>query len=134
MALCNNDDINLEILSWVIDFELYAKLSVLNKKSYILIVNTPTYAELDTLKTYAIKLNDDRIIRICYELGLINILKKLKKNNKHLISGDCIEMASEYGHVNILEWLKNSGLGFKYNVADSIIVASTNGHINILDW
>ena len=94
MAFCNIDDINLEILTWIIDFKLFINLSILDKKSYILITDTLIYTELGTLRNYNIKssaklklkLNGVCMIDIYYKLGLINILKKLKKNNKYIIS------------------------------------------------
>ena len=79
MASHNIKDINLEILSWITNFKLFINLSTLGKKSYILITNTLIYTELDILKTNNTKLNDDNIINQYYKLGLVNILKKLKK-------------------------------------------------------
>ena len=79
MAFCNINDTNLEILSWVFDFKLIISLSILDKKSYILITGTPIYVELNTLKNCNVKLNEKYIIDRCYKLGLTNILKKIKK-------------------------------------------------------
>jgi hypothetical protein len=44
-----------------------------------------------------------------------------------------INMASLYGHVNVLEWFKNSGLEFKYDES-AVNNAARNGHIEVLDW
>ena len=126
MAFSNINDINLEILTWIIDLKLFINLSILDRRSYILITNTPIYAELDTLKNNNTRLNDENIMTKYYKLGLINILKKLKKNNKRFVSGYGIDIASEFGHVNILEWFKNSGFEFKYSV-EAIDSASSNG-------
>ena len=41
--------------------------------------------------------------------------------------------ASKNGHVQVLEWFKNSGYEFKYN-KDAIMWASRNGHIEFLEW
>ena len=133
MALCSIDDVNLEILSWVIDFKLFISLLILNKKSYILITNTLIYEELNKLNNYDAKLNKKNMIDTCYKLGLINVLKKLKKNNENFVLATSIDYASKNGHIKILEWFKNSGLEFKYTV-DAINIASANGHIGILDW
>ena len=126
MALCNIIDINLEILSWISDLKLFIYLSILNKKSYIFITNTLIYAELDTLKNCNIKIGNVNIINKCYSMGLVNILKILKKNNECFISNIGINLASVNGHINILEWYKNSGLEFKYTEY-AIDWASGNG-------
>ena len=137
MALFNINDINLEILSWIIDFKLFVNLSILDKKSYILITDTPVYIELDKLKNNKVKLwlgaDNMFVIDIYYRLGLINILKKLKKNNKYYISNRGMDWASRNGHIDILEWYKNSELNFRHT-ENAINYASGNGHINILRW
>ena len=138
MAFFYISDINLEIISWVVDLKLFINLSTLDKKSYELITKTLIYTELDTLKTdyTIIRRRDTRskfgkkiITQICCKLGLINILK----NMKYSISNDSIFWASSNGHVNILEWLKNSRLELKYT-SNAIDCASCNGHVNILEW
>ena len=133
MAFCNIRDLNLEILSWVYDLKLFTDLSILDKKSYILIVNTSIYKELNILKNHNTKMGEYDIINKYCKFGLINILKKLKKNNKCFISNAVIDLASEYGHINMLEWFKNSGLEFEYT-ENAIDHASANGHIDILKW
>ena len=104
--MCDINDINLEILSWIDNLKVFMHLSFLDKKSYILITDTPIYMELNILKTHnaKFKLNENNMIDIYYELGLIDILKKLKKNNIHFFSANGINYASRNGHINILEW------------------------------
>ena len=130
MAFSDITDINLEILTWVVDFKLFINLSILNKKSHTLIINTSIYYELNRLKNYDAKLNFDghNIINIYYELGLINILKKLKKNNKYFISNGSIDYASKNNRVDILNWLKNLDFDLKFWYSTNAIDrASTNG-------
>ena len=79
MAFFDINDINSEILARVFNFKLFINLSILDKKSYILITNTLIYAELNILKNHT-KLKEMNIEIMCYKLGLINILKKKIKN------------------------------------------------------
>ena len=110
MVFCNIKDINLEILSWTSSLKLFVSSSILDKKSYVLVTDSPIYGELNILKNYCEELNKNCAIDIYYELdmyhklGLINILQKLKKNNRHFISDSGINHASCGGHVNILKW------------------------------
>ncbi len=55
------------------------------------------------------------------------------QNNEVLYRDDIINWASSYGHVQVLEWFKNSGYEFKYNQR-AINMASNNGHIQVLEW
>ena len=55
------------------------------------------------------------------------------KNNKVLYKNNIIKTACFYGHVQVLEWLKNSGYEFKYNKY-AINEACYNEHIKILEW
>jgi hypothetical protein len=41
--------------------------------------------------------------------------------------------ASKHGHDQVLEWFKNSGYKFKHDKY-AIIMASQNGHIQVLEW
>jgi hypothetical protein len=63
----------------------------------------------------------------------IEILEWLKSINYYFDNTDIIYNASFNGHVHILEWFKNSGYEFKYNVS-TISMASHNGHVNVLEW
>ena len=55
------------------------------------------------------------------------------KDNKVLYAGDIINNACLYGHVQVLEWFKNSGYEFNYYIYP-IYYASHNGHIQVLEW
>jgi hypothetical protein len=55
------------------------------------------------------------------------------ENNKVLYKNHIIEYACQYGHIQVLEWFKNSGYEFKYTDS-AIIHASRSGHIQVLEW
>ena len=44
-----------------------------------------------------------------------------------------INNACKYGHVQVLEWFKNSSYEFKYDER-TIFYASINGHVQVLEW
>ena len=74
-----------------------------------------------------------------YEIQSFDILHKTDlnifviKNNEVLYKNSIIVNASIYGHIEVLEWFKNSNYKFKYN-KNSIIWASKEGHIKVLEW
>ena len=74
-----------------------------------------------------------------YEIKIFDILHKTNlnifviQNNKVLYKNDIIINSCFYGHVQVLEWFKNSGYEFKYDV-NTINYAILNGYIQILEW
>jgi hypothetical protein len=76
----------------------------------------------------------NNIIRNACHNGHIQILEWFKNSGYEFKYDECaIDWASYKGHIQILEWFKNSGYEFKYD-SWAIIWASENGHIIILDW
>ena len=72
--------------------------------------------------------------KIKYDRRDITQIYHIKRFLKFIhIKKDIINNASKYGHVQVLEWFKNSGYEFKY---DEIVIdyASRNGYIEILEW
>ena len=76
-----------------------------------------------------------------YEIKSFDILHKTDlnifviENNKVLYMNDIINHASYYGHIEVLEWFKNSGYEFEYNKYEyAINNAAGNGYIEILEW
>ena len=66
--------------------------------------------------------------------GHIDVLEWFKNSGyKFKYSVNAIKLASQNCHVNVLKWFKNSGYEFKYS-ADAIDLASENGHVNVLEW
>jgi hypothetical protein len=74
-----------------------------------------------------------------YKIQSFNILHKtdlnihIVKYNRVLYSKNIINNACKYGHEKVLEWFKNSGYEFKYDV-DAINFAASNGNVNVLEW
>ncbi len=55
------------------------------------------------------------------------------ENNKVFYKNNIIDNASTYGHVEVLEWFKNSGYKIKYNIR-LINWVSIGTHIQVLEW
>jgi hypothetical protein len=74
-----------------------------------------------------------------YEIQSFDILHKTDlnifviRNNEVLYKNDIINNACHYGHIQVLEWFKNSGYEFKYTEY-AFYWASDNGHIKVLEW
>ena len=74
-----------------------------------------------------------------YEIQSFDILHKTDlnifviQNNKVLYKNFIILNASNYGHIQVLEWFKNSGYEFKYSKY-AINRASYYRHIQIVEW
>jgi hypothetical protein len=74
-----------------------------------------------------------------HEIKSFNILNNTNlnifviENNKVLYKNNIICSASNYGHVQVLEWYKNSGYDFNYNNRP-FYYASCNGHVQVLEW
>jgi hypothetical protein len=68
-----------------------------------------------------------------------NILRKTKlnifivENNKVLYMNFIVYNASSHGHVQVLEWFKNSGYEF-IDCLEGIEIAASYGNINVLEW
>jgi hypothetical protein len=74
---------------------------------------------------------------VCH-FGRTDILEMWKNKNTHpphihSYSSETLSIASYRGHVNVLEWWKNSGLFLKY-YNDSLLGPCRCGHINVLEW
>jgi hypothetical protein len=73
------------------------------------------------------------------EIFSFNILNKTDLNifviynNRVLYKNNIINNACFYGHVQVLEWFKNSGYEFEYNNY-AITYASESGRVNVLEW
>ena len=74
------------------------------------------------------------IIDYASKYGHIEVLDWVINSGYEFDCDECaINDASCYGHVKVLEWFKNYGYEFKYNEY-AINYASKNGHIKILEW
>jgi len=93
----------------------------------------PLY-DLNTIKTLNLYINRYYIERACM-LGKTDILEWWLKTCKN--QNECMhylmDIASEYGHVDILELLKNSGFPLIYS-HEALDQASKKGYIHVLKW
>ena len=78
-----------------------------------------------------------------YKIQSFDILHKTNlnifviQNNKVLYKNNIINNACKNGHIQVLEWFKNSGYEFKHEFKydyQAIYDASQNGHIRVLEW
>jgi hypothetical protein len=67
-----------------------------------------------------------------HEIQSFDILHKTDLNI-FVIKNDIINNACHYGHIQVLEWFKNSGYEFKYDKW-AFYYASYYNHIQILKW
>jgi hypothetical protein len=76
----------------------------------------------------------DNIINCACAYGHVQVLEWFKNSGYEFKYNEtAISYASDYGHIQVLEWFKNSGYEFKYN-EDAIWHASRKGHIQVLEW
>ena len=74
-----------------------------------------------------------------HEIFSFDILRKTDlnifviKNNRVLYKNNIINNASQNGHIQVLEWFKNSGYEFKYTEWP-INYASEIGDVQVLEW
>jgi hypothetical protein len=74
-----------------------------------------------------------------HEIKSFDILHKTNlnifvvENNKVLYVNDIINQVCRYGHVQVLEWFKNSGYEFKYD-CNALYYAFENKHYKIIKW
>ena len=102
---------------------------ILNRK----VIDINSNYDIDLYDLYhfriIIRLNNKVILSDSYNIYNPIIILKLKLYNNNGL----IHYASYYGHINVLEWWKNSGLPLKYDQW-ALHLASQNGHINVLEW
>jgi hypothetical protein len=70
------------------------------------------------------------ILGTSYSLGTLETFSKFNLD----VSKYSFESACSNGHVDILQWWKNSDANFKIDTTISITNASTEGRVNVLEW
>ena len=125
MSLIGTFDVDYYLVH-LCELKTIITLTRTNKYFYELIKNAPFYKNLMKLK------KEDKKLEI-FELGYLNIIKILYNDTNYQYPNDTIVLVCKNGHVNILEWFKNSGFEFRYT-SDAIDSATKNDHINVLDW
>ena len=124
-------DIDYYLLKFLFITDI-ANLKLVNHQLNKLVATTKIYQQMKQLIGISISKNE-KIMEKCYEQGLLKILKNYHQNKKNIIIPSSIGLTSEYGHIAVLDWFKNSRFEFKYNEC-AISSASKNGHIAVLDW
>src|SRR5579871_4028468 len=104
----DNKYINKKIIKKLFYLNLL-KCRLINHSINNLIVSLKIYTEIIQLKNLK-----NNILEICYEKGLLHVLKNLHKNNHNIFIRNAINKASSNGHVAILKWFHKSCLEFHY--------------------
>jgi hypothetical protein len=95
--------------------------------------------DIETIKKFNFEIDKTYIYNLC-SLGKVDTLEYLHKKNK--IKGlnlsitpyiSFMDIASNHGHIHVLEWWFQSNLPVIYS-AHSLDTASVNDHVNVLDW
>ena len=89
------------------------------------------FLDIDSIINYSLLSKDTNKLINSYSIYKLLIL--YKKQSKEKDYNELINWAAKNGHVNVLEWFKNSGLEFKYT-DNAIDWAAQNGHVNVLEW
>lgn len=77
---------------------------------------------------------DYRSLEDCIKWNCLDHLIFLAKEKKFPeLKGNEIDIASEYGRINILDWWIQSGIPFNYS-SNAVDMASKNGHFDVLEW
>ncbi|KAF8472781.1 hypothetical protein BDZ91DRAFT_449768 [Kalaharituber pfeilii] len=66
--------------------------------------------------------------------GHINVLQWWKDSGLPLRIGDVMDWATVGGHISVLEWWKHSGENTNIMHRDALCIASTRGKIEFLEW
>ena len=75
-----------------------------------------------------------------YEIISFDILHKTDlnifaiENNKVMYKNNIIYNASKNGHIEVLEWFKNSGYEFNKYIKEAINYVFQSGNIQVLEW
>lgn len=116
-------------------FKSSLNLACTNTSFYTLFTTLPYFKELSILnelsKTVTDKLSK---LNLCYEHGLLNLLKKLRLSNcQHYVLG-AHNCASKMGHIQLLSWLvttQNDHFDYYCSIINS---AAIHNKVTVLDW
>ncbi len=116
---------------------------LISSQSEIIFGDKYNFFTIEAIQKFKFIINDCYIYKVC-ELGLVDILEYLKNTGK--ISADAdyfyacgmydlyfLDEASTNGHIDVLEWWKNSGLPLKYDER-ALKLAQINGNVDVVNW
>jgi hypothetical protein len=87
---------------------------------------------------FSSKFNESLAFRYAFEYNNVNILQWLVNNNFSMgdftITSENINQASYNGHINVLEWWKNSGLPLEYDQDIIFYLITKNDQVKALEW
>ena len=121
-----------------INYYVYGDKSIVSFSNKIILSDEYCISDINIIRRFNIHITHYNILNIC-SIGATETLEYIKKNNlfpnalydRYNVS--YFDVASYYGHINVLDWLLNSGVNLKYSYT-SIDNASKNGHVNVLNW
>ena len=121
------------VSDFLYDYEYITCEDIENNKIQNFDILNKTNLNIFVVEHNMIMYKNDIINNAC-RYGHIQVLEWFK-NSGYEFKYDAwaISLASMYGHIEVLEWFKNSSYEFKYNEW-AIISASENGHIQVLEW
>lgn len=136
VSLMSDCIVNWDISHYLLNFLFIADIVSLMKVTrvlYQLIVNTRLFEQLQILKCYP-----GHTLTGCVQNNLLLLLEKLGKTKKIIwppALDNLLEIAAQYNHLTVLDWLflhQYPADDDTYN--EAIITAASLGHVSVIEW